>query len=461
MQPYPRSPDLVWRGHLHGTGCLSARALGTGVPTVVGRLCLGRVRGWVWVLLTPPVLARVLGGCVWAPFVVLYPLSRLFVVFVVGLSFRPAYGTCVVSCALRLPPAVSGSSVPCGRACWARVSAVPRPSWLGCRGVFCALFFSSLCGVGCWVSLSWALCSLSPHPLSFGLGCWLSFFSWCVSACFGVPFLGGPLFLAWSCRFWLGGLPVPLWGSCLRCLLGGGFGRLWWCWPGGLVAVGCFRAPPPSPFCCFFLGGGACLFLPLPSLGWRTHWPAFSVVFRAAVGGCVLFGRVPAPWVGSAMYTLGSAPLLAVLGPGSAGWAAAPGGCVWLWVRGLGLFVSFPLSGAGFNLLGGPPQLLPGCAVAPCVACGARVWRAGAAPSGVCGGLLWLVLQVRVSCAVLCRSVPRRVASCCGALHCGTLWCGLPWSRVVRRWVSGGQPGPCRGAECGPECGWLVAGGCG
>ena len=71
MQPYPRSPDLVWPGHLHDTGCLSARALGTGSPTVVQRLCLGPVCGWVWVLLTLPVLARVLGGCVWARFVVL------------------------------------------------------------------------------------------------------------------------------------------------------------------------------------------------------------------------------------------------------------------------------------------------------------------------------------------------------------------------------------------------------
>ena len=60
------------------------------------------------------------------------------------------------------------------------------------------------------------------------------------------------------------------------------------------------------------------------------------------------------------------------------------------------------------------------------MACGAGVWRAGAAPSGVCGGLFWLVIQVRVSRAVLCRSVPRRVASCCGALLCGALWCGLP-----------------------------------
>ena len=71
MQPYARAPDLVWPGHLHGTGCLSARAVGTGFPTVVWRLCLGPVGGWVRVLLTPPVLAGVLGGCVWARFMVL------------------------------------------------------------------------------------------------------------------------------------------------------------------------------------------------------------------------------------------------------------------------------------------------------------------------------------------------------------------------------------------------------
>ena len=60
------------------------------------------------------------------------------------------------------------------------------------------------------------------------------------------------------------------------------------------------------------------------------------------------------------MYTLGSAPLIAGSVPGSAGWAAAPGGFVWLRVRGLGLSVYFLLRGAGFNLLGGPPLLLPG-----------------------------------------------------------------------------------------------------
>ena len=169
--------------------------------------------------------------------------------------------------------------------------------------------------------------------------------------------------------------------------------------------------------------------------------------------------------------------------------------------------------GAGFNFLaavcvGGLLPLLPG-ARWPFVA----VWRAGAAPSG---GVRWLVLvtpSVSLPClgvvvccrapccvvpcfavlrragpccvavrpagpcrvalchAVVRRSVPCRVASCCGvlclgascrgALHrgCAAVWCavlphGVPW------WVGGGQSGPCRGAECGSECGWPVARGC-
>ena len=49
----------------------SVPGLWAGFPTVVRRLCLGPVGGWVWVLVTPPVLAGVLGGGVWARFVVL------------------------------------------------------------------------------------------------------------------------------------------------------------------------------------------------------------------------------------------------------------------------------------------------------------------------------------------------------------------------------------------------------
>ena len=124
---------------------------------------------------------------------VLSLFCRLFVVFVVGLWFLPAYGTCVVSCAFRLPPAVSGSGVRCGRACWARVSAVPCPFWLGCRGVLFALFFVCwLCGVGCWVSLSRALWSVPLSPF-FRAGLLAFFFVVCV------------------CMF---RCPFPRWGNC-------------------------------------------------------------------------------------------------------------------------------------------------------------------------------------------------------------------------------------------------------
>ena len=74
---------------------------------------------------------------------------------------------------------------------------------------------------------------------------------------------------------WLGaaglGWVVPL------CLFGGLVFVAFWV--GGLAAsfgvgarfggCGLFSRPPPSPPL-FFFRGGACLFLPLPSLGWHT-----------------------------------------------------------------------------------------------------------------------------------------------------------------------------------------------
>ena len=337
---------------------------------------------------------------------------------------------CVCLCASPAcsPPFLAGICCVGVRAA-ARVSAVPRLSWVvGVFFIWGGRVLLLPCGVGRCLSLSRGLWSLSPHSLPFGLGCWLFFFWSHRGVCLrvlGVLLPGGPLLLSWCCQFWLGGPPVPLWGVSSSVPSG------WGVWPplavlvGGLVAVGRSVALPP-----------VCLFLPLPSLGWRTHWPAFSVVFRVAVGGCVLLGRVPAPWVGWVMYTLGSAPLPAGLGSGSADWAPAPGGFVRLWVRGLGLSVSFLLRGAGSNPPGWTATVVAGRAVAPYVARRAGVWRAGAAPFGVCVGLFWLVLQVGVSRAMLCRSVPRGVALCCGllrfgvrcrgALHCGALRCGVP-----------------------------------
>ena len=110
-------------------------------------------------------------------------------------------------------------------------------------------------------------CRLSPVSFLSGAAGFFFFFS----ACFGVPFSPGPLSLAWCCRSWLGGPPVPVWGFCLWCPLGGGFGPLLCCWWAVWWLWAVFaRPPPPPPFFFFSSGGGAAgLFLPLPSLGWR------------------------------------------------------------------------------------------------------------------------------------------------------------------------------------------------
>ena len=286
----------------------------------------------------------------------------------------------MVAWAPRLPPAVSGSGVRCGRVCWARVSAVPSSSWLGRRGVFFGLFFL--------LSVSRALWSLSPHPLSFGLGCWLFFF-FVVGVClFGCPFsrwaavpgLVLPVLAGWS--------PCASLGVLSSVPSGGGFGRLWWCWRAVWWLWAGF-APPPLPpllFLFFWGGGPACSSLCLPWAGSRTGPHAvlssgllLSVAFCLAVFRPHGLGGLCTRWA--------RRPFYAGLGPGSAGWAAAPGGCLWLWVRGLGLFVSFPLCGAGFKLLGGPPSLLPG-ALWP------RVWPAV---------LVCVVLVRRLpGCAVAC-----------------------------------------------------------
>ena len=299
----------------------------------------------------------------------------------VGRGFR--FHLPVVSCPplFPVPLCVLGACVLCvlgpGLGC-------APPFLAGLSGcVFCAFLFFWLCAVGCWGPCPGPCGPCPPIPFLSGWAAG-SFFFVCLHVSVSLFQLG-------RCS-WLGvagfGWVFPL------CLFGGPvFGAFW---VGGLAASGGVGARfsgcglfsrPPSPPSVLFVGGGGCLFLPLPFLGWRTHWPAFSVVFWAAVGGCVLFGRVPAPWVGWAMYTLGSAPLLVGLGPSSAGRAAAPGGCVWLWVRELGLFVSFPLCGAGFNLLGGPPPLLPG-------ARWPRVWPA----VPVCG----VLVRRLPGCAVVC-----------------------------------------------------------
>ena len=310
-------------------GRVTCMARAASVPGLwaLGFLLLACVCGWVRVAvgrgfcLPLPVVAGLLGGCVWARFVVLSLFCRLFVVFVVGLWCRPAFGTCVVPCAFPLPPAVSGSGVRCGRACWARVSAVPRPSWLCCRVVFFAFFFCffffPVAGCPCP-----GPCGLSPRLLSFGLGCWLSFF-FCVCL-FRCPF-------SWWAA--VPGLVLPVLPGWSPCTCFGVLSSLpsgWGVWPpsvllaGGLVAVGCFRAPPP-PFFFFWGGGGGGQpgrsSLCLPSAGVCSVagvWCGWSLATPGG-GSCVLLPATPG-WV--------SLPVV-VGGPRHSWLGSAGGGGVW------------------------------------------------------------------------------------------------------------------------------------
>ena len=314
MQPYPRSLDLVWPGHLHGTGCLSARAVGTGfsyccVAFVFGsgwRLGAGFVKpaspGWGlrWVCLgtvcgVVPLVSAVSGvrgwgsvsACFWdvCGFVGAPLAPRRF-------RFRRAVWACVL-----------GPGLACAQ---------PFFGLSGC--VFCALVFSFLF----FLLFSFrALWSLSLHPLSFGLGWWLSLFFFVSVSSFPVA----------RC-YWLGvagsGWVVPL------CLCGGPvFGAFWGgAWPpvvslaGGLAAVGCFRAFSPSPLLFFWGGGG----LPVPPSAFPGLAHALACIQCCLPGCCLQLRSVwprsgPMGWVGFVHGGLG-APSCRVRS-----WLCRLGGC--------------------------------------------------------------------------------------------------------------------------------------
>ena len=399
-----------------GVTCM-ARAASVPGLWALGFLLLACVGGWVRVAVGRgfcfhlPVVAGVLGRYVWARFVVLSLFCRLFVVFVVGLWCRPAFGTCVVLCAFPLPPAVSGSGVRCGRACWVRVSAVPRPSWLGCRGVFFALSFFFFFS-GCWVSPSRALWSLPPSPFfSAGLLAFFFFFvGVCLfrcpfSRCAAVPGLVLPVFAGWSPCACLGVLSAVPSG--------------WGVWPpsvflaGGLVAVGSFRAAPLSPPSLFFWGGGggaAWPFLTLPPLGWRLlcGWCVVWLVPRHSWWR-FLCATPRHSWLGFAAGGGGrSPPLLA-----GVRWRRCCVVCgVWRWCVGgvvAGVWCGWSLATPG----GGSCVLLPatpGWVSLPLVVGGPRHSWLGSAS----GGGVWCVV-----CGVWCVVV----VSWWG---CG--WCVVGWS---------------------------------
>ena len=169
MQPYPQDLDLVWPGHLHGSGCLSARAMDTGLP-VVWRLCLGLGSAWARVSAAP------------------------------RHSWLGCWGLCVLVCVFLLHPATLAGVCGVGVFAWARVSAAPRHSWLGCWGVcvfVCALrLYPATPGwavrCGCVVLGSGFGCA--PPLLAGMLGC----------VCVGVRFLLVPRHSWLRCAVWVG-----------------------------------------------------------------------------------------------------------------------------------------------------------------------------------------------------------------------------------------------------------------
>ena len=250
MQPYPRAPDLVWPGHLHGAGCLSAWAVGTGFPTVGLRWWLGPGCGWSWVLFSPARRGWGLGwvclGSVCGVVPLLPAVCGVRGWALVSARFRDVCGFVRVSLAPRRGVGVRAG--PGSRLC---------PALLGWVVGVCFFFFSFVFFFFRLLGVPVPGLLVSP-PVSFLFG-WAAgfffFFFFCLFRCpFSrwavVPGLVLPVFAGWS--------PCACLGVLSSVLSGGGV------WPpfvflaGGLVAVGSFRAAPlsPPPFFFFFLGGG-------------------------------------------------------------------------------------------------------------------------------------------------------------------------------------------------------------
>ena len=252
--------------------------------------------------------------------------------FLVGVLGRVASGVRPV----RFPPPSSGAA--CGPGLcggchgWGFSPPLLLLFFSGLRGggvVVLGPVVSWLCGVRRCLSRSWAPWSPSPLPLWFGLRLFLLFFlpvarHFSGGVCAGVPGVSFPQALRWSCarggpllsagcrRVGQGGPPVffrGVRGCRLWCCLAGAVARLLWSGCAASRLCDCLLPPPPffsagahswlgggSPpsVLFFFWGGGVCLFLPLPSPGWCTHWSAFGVAYRVAVGAAIGWA-VPRP----------------------------------------------------------------------------------------------------------------------------------------------------------------------
>ena len=223
------------------------------------------------------------GVCVW-----------VLVVFGLGFRLRPAtpgwgdrVGVCLCARSACTPPLLAGVCG-VGVCAWARVSAAPRHSLLGCWGV-CVF-----------------VCPLRLYPAIPGWGVW------CGCVCLGSGFGCAPPLLAgvmgWVCVF----VPAPLvprhsWLVCVVwvCVLGLGF-RLRPATPGwgvGLCVCSCAGSACTPPFLAGVCGVCVCVWarvLAAPRHSWLGCWDVCVLVCVprlypatprwGVLRGCVCFG---------------------------------------------------------------------------------------------------------------------------------------------------------------------------
>ena len=335
MQPYPGSPDLVWPGHLHGTGCLSARAMDRVsyccVVFVFGSgLCFGSGFGCA-----PPLLAGVL-GCVCAlGLICLYPVTpgwgvrrgcvclgsgfrcaplllagmsgfvcacvraplaprhswlgcaARVCVFGLGFRLRPAtpgwgVGVCVCWCAFSpcTPPLLAGVCG-VGVCVWARVSAAPRHSWLGCWGVRVCVRAPlvprhSWLGCAAWVFVFGFGFPLRPATPGWGVGVCVC---WCARSACTPPLLAGVCGVGVGVWARVSAAPRHSWPGCAAwvCVFGLGF-RLRPATPGrggGVCVCWCACFPCTPPLLAGVCGVGVCVWarvLAAPRHSWLGCW---------------------------------------------------------------------------------------------------------------------------------------------------------------------------------------------
>ena len=435
-----------------------------------GCVCLGLGFGCA-----PPLLAGVLGcvcagvGAPLAPRHSWLKCAPWVCVFGLGFRLHPAtpgwgVGVCLCWCGRSActPPLLAGVRA-VGVCVWARVSAAPRQSWLGCWGV-CVLVWALLAPCHSWLGCAPWVCvfglGFRLHPATPGWGVGLCV-CWCGRSVCTPPLLAVVRAVAVSVwarvsaaprHSWLGcwgGCVLvcvlllypafPGWGVRLGCVcLGSGFG----CAPpllAGLLGCVCARVCAPVAPCHSWLGCTVWVCVFGLGFGLRPATPGLGAglcVCLCAHSACTPPLLAGVRSVGVCVFGLGF-----WLRPATPGWGV--GLCVCLCahsactppilagVLGVGVCVFGPGFGCAPPLLDRVCGVWVGCCLAPVrvpwlFACCARspgFWHPAAVTAwhlSMCLGCGWR--RASLACLVAPRGVPRLVRSgrsrCSGRLSC-------------------------------------------